>query len=118
MAEVREQEVSHLVLFVPVGWGRWLQRIEGKSLILVLVERRSHACFTVSLFEIRFIIGASVPALGPEISAIPAPHKKPWIRTKDHLSSLPDPGRFASFDRLRCCSGNAHSVPGVAKTIR
>jgi hypothetical protein len=31
---VRDQEVSHLV---PVGWGRRLQRIEGKSLILVLV---------------------------------------------------------------------------------
>jgi hypothetical protein len=34
---VRDQEVSHLVPFVPVGWGRRLQRIEGKSLILVLV---------------------------------------------------------------------------------
>jgi len=34
---VRDQEVIHLVPFVPVGWGRRLQRIEGKSLILVLV---------------------------------------------------------------------------------
>ena len=34
---VQDQEVSHFVLFVPVGWGRRLQRIEGKSLILVLV---------------------------------------------------------------------------------
>ena len=34
---VRDQEVSHLVPFVPVGWGRRLQCIEGKSLILVLV---------------------------------------------------------------------------------
>jgi hypothetical protein len=29
---VRDQKVSHLVPFVPVGWGRRLQRIEGKSL--------------------------------------------------------------------------------------
>ena len=34
---VRDQEASHLVPFVPVNWGRRLQRIEGKSLILVLV---------------------------------------------------------------------------------
>jgi hypothetical protein len=34
---VRDQEISRSVPFVPVGWGRRLQRIEGKSLILVLV---------------------------------------------------------------------------------
>jgi len=28
---VRDQKVSHLVPFVPVGWGRRLQRIEGKG---------------------------------------------------------------------------------------
>jgi hypothetical protein len=34
---VRNGEVKHSVPFVPVGRGRWLQRIEGTSLILVLV---------------------------------------------------------------------------------
>jgi hypothetical protein len=40
---VRDQEVSHPVPFVPVGWGRRLQRIEGKSLTLVLVVSISTA---------------------------------------------------------------------------
>jgi hypothetical protein len=30
---VRDQEVGHFVPFVPVGWDRWLQRVEGASLI-------------------------------------------------------------------------------------
>jgi hypothetical protein len=30
---LRDQEVSHSVPFVPVGWVRWLQRVEGTSLI-------------------------------------------------------------------------------------
>jgi hypothetical protein len=34
---VRDQEVSHFVPFVPVGWDRSLQPVEGTSLILVLV---------------------------------------------------------------------------------
>ena len=34
---VRDQEVRHFVPFVPVGRGRWLQRLEGTSLISALV---------------------------------------------------------------------------------
>ena len=34
---VGDQEISHFVPFVPVGPGRWLQRIEGTGLIEVLV---------------------------------------------------------------------------------
>jgi hypothetical protein len=35
---VRNQEVGHLVPFVPVSWSKRLQRIEGKSLILLVVS--------------------------------------------------------------------------------
>jgi hypothetical protein len=42
---------------------------------------------TVSLFDVCLIARANLPALGPEVSVIPARHKKSWIRTKDHLSS-------------------------------
>ena len=33
---VRDLEFIQLVLFVPVGWGRWLQRVEDTGLIQVL----------------------------------------------------------------------------------
>jgi len=56
----------------------------------------------VSLFDVCLITRTNLPALGPEVPAIPARHKKPWIRTKDDLSFLLDPGRFANFGRLRC----------------
>lgn len=38
---------------------------------------------------------------GPEVAAIPARHKKSWIKAKDDLSSLPGLRRIASFGRLR-----------------
>jgi hypothetical protein len=72
----------------------------------------------VSSFDVCLITRANLPANGPEVPSIPARHKKPWIRTKDDLSSLPKLGRFASFGGLRCLPGIAYSVPGLAKTIR
>jgi hypothetical protein len=49
---VRHQEVGHLVPFVPVSWSKRLQRIEGKSLILVLVVSLPTAP-TNFLFDLR-----------------------------------------------------------------
>jgi hypothetical protein len=56
----------------------------------------------VSVFDVCLITRANLPALGLEVPAIPARHKKAWIGTKDDLSSLPDPGRSASFGGF-CC---------------
>lgn len=44
---------------------------------------------------------SNAPRLEHDVPAISARHKKPWIRTKNDLSFLPDLGHFASFGRLR-----------------
>jgi hypothetical protein len=59
----------------------------------------------VSSFDVCVITKANLPALVPEVPAIPARHKKSWIRTKDDLSSLLNLGRFASFGGLSCLPG-------------
>jgi hypothetical protein len=65
-AAVERIEVSHIVPFVPVGWGRRLQRIEGKSLILVLVASIPTAP-TIQLIRITYENGQTFSGVMLEV---------------------------------------------------
>jgi hypothetical protein len=73
---------------------------------------------TVSLFDLCLITRANLPALEPEVPAIPSRHKKPWIRTKVDLSFLADPGRLRALVGCAVCCGNAHFCSRRRQTIR